>query len=57
MPRRAIQLSNGLPVWPKVDATTLASLTRFLAPTTAPSVKSLWPPIILVTECTTSLAP
>ena len=28
-----------------------------LAPTKAPSVRSLWPPIILVTECMTRLAP
>ena len=57
-PRRASQLSNGLPVWPSVEATARDSLDQSSAARPrAPSVRSLWPPIILVTECTTRLAP
>ena len=56
-PRRASQLSNGLPVWPNVEATDRMRSIRSRGPATAPSVRSLWPPISLVTECMTNVAP
>ena len=56
-PRSASQLSNGLPVRPKVEATAAARSISARAPASRPSVRSLWPPISLVSRVGDGVGP
>ena len=56
-PRSARNASHGEALPPALSITWRAASTRSAGPTTAPPMRSEWPPMYFVVECTTTSAP